>query len=282
MGNASTRLRVLRAGFSALGPVAPSLAAEYAERLFCRPPHRDLREHEVAFLATGARFDIRTERERLAAWRWGGDGRPLAMLLHGWGSRAARWHRLVPGLVEDGFQVVAYDQPAHGQSSGHLASLPQFVRALEAAVARLDASPALLLGHSLGGSAVAIAMHRGLATRRAVLLSAPAEQREYAERFARTIGLPDEAREIMADNLSRRLGFTWNDLDIPALAQGFSVPALIVHDRADQDVGFAHAEAIAQQWPGAELVPTDGLGHSGALDDPVIVQRIRDFAAGAR
>jgi hypothetical protein len=107
MGNASTRLRVLRAGFSALGPVAPSLAAEYAERLFCRPPHRYLREHEVAFLATGARFDFHTERERLAAWRWGADGRPLAMLLHGWGSRAARWHRLVPGLVEDGFQVVA-------------------------------------------------------------------------------------------------------------------------------------------------------------------------------
>ena len=281
MGTASTRLRMLRAGFSALGPVAPALAAEYAERLFCRPPSRELRDGEAGFLATGTRFEIRTGRETLAAWGWGTDG-PLAILLHGWGSRAARWHELVPALVGDGFRVVAYDQPAHGESSGQLASLPQFVRALEAVVARLDDPPALLVGHSLGGSALAIAMHRGVATRRAVLLSAPAEQREYAERFARTIGLPDAARDIMADNLSRRLGFTWNDLDIPELAHEFTVPALIVHDRGDLDVGFHHAQRIAENWPGAELLPTDGLGHSGALNDPMVVERVRGFAAGAR
>jgi pimeloyl-ACP methyl ester carboxylesterase len=281
MGNASARLRVLRAGFRALAPMAPTLAAEYAERLFCRPPSREMREAEAHFLATGSRVEIRTDADRLAAWQWGSTG-PLAILLHGWGSRAARWHPLIPVLVEDGFQVLAYDQPAHGESGGQLASLPQFVRALEAVVARLGRAPALLVGHSLGGSAAVIAMHRGMAVERVVLLSAPSEQREYAERFARTVGLPDEARDIMTDNLSRRLGFTWSDLDLPALVETSTVPALVIHDRQDTDVAFSHAERIVAAWPGAQLLATSGLGHSGALDDASVIERIRSFAADGR
>jgi pimeloyl-ACP methyl ester carboxylesterase len=281
MGQASTRLRVLRAGFRTLAPMAPTLAAEYAERIFCRPPPRELRDAEARFLATGRRSEIRTDTDRLAAWEWGSEG-PLAILLHGWGSRAARWHPLVPALVEDGFQVLAYDQPAHGESSGQLASLPQFVRSLEAVVARLARAPALLVGHSLGGSAAAIAMARGMAVGRIVLLGAPSEQREYAERFARTVGLPDESRDIMTDNLARRLGFTWSDLDLPELVADSTVPALVVHDRQDSDVGFSHAERIVAAWPGAELLPTSGLGHSGALEEASVIARIRSFAAGAR
>jgi pimeloyl-ACP methyl ester carboxylesterase len=225
--------------------------------------------------------EIRTDADRLAAWQWGSAG-PLAILLHGWGSRAARWHPLIPALLEDGFQVLAYDQPAHGESGGQLASLPQFVRALEAVVARIGRTPALLVGHSLGGSAAVIAMHRGMAAERVVLLSAPSEQREYAERFARTVGLPDEARDIMTDNLSRRLGFTWSDLDLPALVETSTVPALVIHDRQDTDVGFSHAERIVAAWPGAELLATSGLGHSGALDDASVIERIRSFAADGR
>jgi pimeloyl-ACP methyl ester carboxylesterase len=281
MGQASTRLRVLRAGFRTLAPMAPTLAAEYAERIFCRPPPRELRDAEARFLATGRRSEIRTDTDRLAAWEWGSEG-PLAILLHGWGSRAARWHPLVPALVEDGFRVLAYDQPAHGESSGQLASLPQFVRSLEAVVARLARAPALLVGHSLGGSAAAIAMARGMAVGRIVLLGAPSEQREYAERFARTVGLPDESRDIMTDNLARRLGFTWSDLDLPELVADSTVPALVVHDRQDSDVGFSHAERIVAAWPGAELLPTSGLGHSGALEEASVIARIRSFAAGAR
>jgi pimeloyl-ACP methyl ester carboxylesterase len=127
-----------------------------------------------------------------------------------------------------------------------------------------------------------IAMHRGMAADRVVLLSAPSEQREYAERFARTVGLPDEARDIMTENLSRRLGFTWSDLDLPALVSTSSVPALVIHDRQDTDVSFTHAERIVAAWPGAELLATSGLGHSGALDDPGVIERIRSFAAAAR
>lgn len=272
---------MLRAGFKALGPVAPALAAEYAERLFCTPPHRELSDREAAFLATGSRFEVRTGKEVLAAWRWGTEG-PLALLLHGWGSRAARWHELAPALVADGFQVVAFDQAAHGTSSGHQASLPQFVYALESVIAQLGVSPALLVGHSLGGSALAVAIRRGATPRRAVLLSAPSEQREYADTFARTVSLPDEARAIMENNLSERLGFTWDDLDIPTFAPTFTVPALIIHDRADSDVNFSHAERLAGSWPGSELLETSGLGHGGALNDPGVLHRIRDFAAGAR
>jgi pimeloyl-ACP methyl ester carboxylesterase len=274
-------MRVLRAAFSTLGPVAPAWAARCAGHLFRRPPRRAARAEEVRFLASGAPFRIPHGAGSLAAWQWGTTG-PLTILVHGWGSRAGRWHALAPLLAEDGFRVLAYDAPAHGASSGDLASLPQFVRALETMVAHVAEPPMLLIGHSLGGSAVAMAMLRGVAAERAVLLSVPAEQRVFAERFADALALPESVRGMMSSQLEARFGFTWEDFRLPDLVGQLDAPALIIHDRQDPDVAFESAERIRDAWPGAELLATSGLGHSGVLNDPAVTRRIREFAGAGR
>jgi pimeloyl-ACP methyl ester carboxylesterase len=62
---------------------------------------------------------------------------------------------LARALVGAGFRVVAYDAPAHGESTGRFASLPEFARAL-ADVAEALGKIHGLFGHSLGGAAVAM------------------------------------------------------------------------------------------------------------------------------
>jgi pimeloyl-ACP methyl ester carboxylesterase len=56
-----------------------------------------------------------------------------------------------------------------------------------------------------------------------------------------------------------------------------TVPALIFHDRDDRDVPYAHGEEIAGAWPGAQLVPTSGLGHRAILRDPDVIRRTVTF-----
>jgi pimeloyl-ACP methyl ester carboxylesterase len=53
-----------------------------------------------------------------------------------------------------------------------------------------------------------------------------------------------------------------------------------MHDRADEDVPYAHAEEIAAAWPGARLVPTTGLGHRGLMRDPAVVRETVAFLRG--
>jgi pimeloyl-ACP methyl ester carboxylesterase len=56
-----------------------------------------------------------------------------------------------------------------------------------------------------------------------------------------------------------------------------TAPALIIHDREDPDVPYAHGEEIAAAWPGAELLTTTGLGHRAVLRDPGVIQRTIAF-----
>jgi pimeloyl-ACP methyl ester carboxylesterase len=254
--------------------VAPGVAGRWAETIFCRPPRNEPRPQEEAFLATGTRHTVQSEEQDVAVWVWG-DG-PVVVLAHGWGSRAGRFSVLAQALVNSGFRVVLFDAPAHGVSMGSQASLPQFSRALRV-VADAMGPVHGLIGHSLGGAAVSLAMRNGLQARRAVLLAPPADVVLFSRAFAKHLHLPLRAHNVMRQNLESRLQIRWEELHVPTLARSMTAPALIVHDRDDPDVPYAHGEEIAAAWPGAELLTTSGLGHRAVLRDPEVIQRTVTF-----
>jgi len=267
-------LWVLRTAFRTVGSVAPGVAARWAETIFCSPPRHEARPAEEAFLATGRRLTVRSQEQDLAVWAWGQG--PVVILAHGWGGRAGRLTALAGGLMQNGFRVVLFDAPAHGASMGRLASLPQFARALR------DVGDTLgpvhgLVGHSLGGAAVSLAMRHGLATRRAVLLAPPADVFLFTHAFAEHLRLPPQVRRVMRENLESRLQIRLEELHVPTLARSMTTPALIVHDVDDPDVPYGHGAEIARAWPAAELVTTRGLGHRSILRDPEVVRRTIEF-----
>lgn len=270
---------MLRTAFRTVGSVAPGVAARWAETIFCRPPRHESRPAEEAFLATGKRITVKSGNRDLAVWTW--DKGPSVVLTHGWGGRAGRFSALAGALVQAGFGVILFDAPAHGASMGEQASLPEFARALR------DVADALgpvhgLIGHSLGGAALSLAMRDGLRAERAVLLAPPADVVLFSDAFAEHLRIPSRARDVMRQNLETRLQFRFEELHIPTLARSMSASALIIHDLEDTDVPFAHGEEIARAWPGAELFSTTGLGHRAILRDPGVVRRAVDFlAAGA-
>jgi pimeloyl-ACP methyl ester carboxylesterase len=271
----------LRAVFRTVGNVAPETAARWAETLFCTPPRHQPRSADEAFLATGRRFGVRSGREELAAWEWPGPkpDAPTVVLVHGWGSRAGRFSVMGQALAARGLRVVAYDAPAHGQSTGRLASLIEFARALRA-VADAAGPVHALVGHSLGGAAGVLALRDGLAADRAVLIAAPADVVRFSTAFADHLRIPPVARSAMRRNLERRLNARWDDLHLPTIVRRLRTAALVVHDRHDQDVPFGHAEEIAAAWPGARLHATDGLGHRAVLRDPGVVEATAAFLGG--
>ncbi|HEU5305125.1 MAG TPA: alpha/beta fold hydrolase, partial [Gemmatimonadales bacterium] len=191
-------LWILRTAFRTVGTVAPGLAARWAENIFCRPPRNEPRPGEEAFLATGTRLTVRHEDQDLAVWTWGQG--PVVVLVHGWGSRAGRFSAIAAAMMQAHFRVVAFDAPAHGASMGSQASLPQFARALRA-VADAAGPVHSLIGHSLGGAAVSLALRQGLRASRVVLLAPPADVVLFSHAFAEHLRIPSHARRVMRQNL---------------------------------------------------------------------------------
>ena len=276
MSRAPVRVWALRTAFRTVGSFAPDVAARWAETIFCTPPRHDPPATEEEFIATGRRFVVRSEGQDIAAWEWGAG--PTVLLAHGWGSRAGRFRGIGTALVDEGFRVVAHDAPAHGRSTGRFASLPEFARALRA-VADHAGEVYGIVGHSLGGAAACVAMHGGLAARRVVLVAPPADVQQFSQDFGDYLRIPPRTRQVMRRNLEARLRMRWDDLHMPTLAATLPVEALVVHDREDEEVPFAHGEELARAFPRGRLIATSGLGHRAILRDPEVVRQTVAFLA---
>jgi pimeloyl-ACP methyl ester carboxylesterase len=270
---------VKRAGLGASALVAPGLAGLWAERLFLTPPKPRYPSAEVFDLLDARQSYVLHRGRHIATWRWGARNAPAVLLAHGWGGRATQLRSFIPPLLNAGFRVIAYDQPAHGLSEGRLSGLPDFADAL-LEVAHHHGDVRAVIAHSLGGPAAAIALARGLAVERVVLISPPSDLVGYSRRFARWFAIPERVRRSMQAAIEERFGVRWADLELARVAPRLRAAALVIHDRADTQVPWSHGAAVARHWPGARLLTTRGLGHGRILQDDGVARATADFITG--
>lgn len=238
---------------------------------------RRLPPREVPMPPNATYFRVAHEGDELAGWRWGG-GKPV-LLVHGWeGSHADMLGFVEPLLARD-LGVIAVDLPAHGASDGVSATIPQMAAAL-AAVGKVVGRLHGVIGHSVGGPVLAVALSRGLEAGRAALIASPANYARQARATAMASGLvEDKEFAHLADELIR-LGTELPIMDLPNFAERLTQPALLLHSSDDRIVSIDEAREIARHWRGSRLIELDGLGHGRILGDAGVIGQVVDFLAG--
>jgi len=261
----------LRVPFRVLGPIAPGLMARWANRLW-RTTQRYPRPTSEQRLLQKAR---RETLDKVAVNVWG-EG-PAVLLVHGWNGRGTQMGGFIGPLLRAGYRVVAPDLPGHGDSPGRQCSVLLAAASLQT-VGRRYGPFAAAISHSFGGACLLLAMSDGLEVGRAVCISPPNRLEWLAARFADALQMPAGVRSAMLAQLEVRYGAgLWDRVAPETLAARLDIPGLIVHDRDDRQVPWRHAEAIARAWPGAELMLTDGLGHSRILYQREVIRRVVAF-----
>jgi pimeloyl-ACP methyl ester carboxylesterase len=272
---------MLRLGFRFLQTVSPTWAAALAERLFFTPPRSRLTQAMRHELEQGRSFGVRVEGHRIAVWSWGPADAPIVYLVHGWGSRGGRLTAFVRPLVTAGFRVIAFDGIGHGASEGQLSSAPQLARGLTALVD--DVGPAhAVVAHSLGAAVATLAMEWGMTVSRAAFIAPNADPVAHTLRWAQRLGLRSDVVARMRASSERRITFSWDGLNVLAMARRRRTPLLVIHDALDQVVPWTEGAAIVDEWAGSRLVTTRGLGHSDVARAPTVVaQAVRFLSVGA-
>jgi pimeloyl-ACP methyl ester carboxylesterase len=268
--------RLVQLAFRTAAQVAPSAAERGAAALFFTPRGRRDLSPVVAGLPRRAHV-IPFGDETLRAWSWGGG--PTVLLAHGWEGDAAQLRAFVAPLVAEGYRVVAFDMPAHGRSSGRQVGVAEMAHAI-ATIAEALGPVHAIVAHSLGGAATALAISRGLAVARVVLLAPAAEPTFFARRAAAMMGLPDEQRDGMLRLIEARLGQPLSTLDVRRLAPKLRAALLVMHDPEDSEVPWAHGLGIAEAWPDARLERLTGLGHRRLLRDAQVITQTVAFVDG--
>ena len=157
-----------------------------------------------------------------------------------------RCARFVFPLLQAGYRVIAYDQPAHGVSEGKLTGLPDFADVL-GAVARHHGGIEAVIAHSLGGAGAALALAWGKASfRKIVLVSPPSDLVGYSRRFARWYWMPEPVRKAMQNAIEERYGVRWEELEVAQRRAAPGGAALVIHDRDDRMMPWTHGAKVAR------------------------------------
>lgn len=272
-------LQVLRGAMKLLSRTAPGVASRVAMDLFMKPRRFRTPERERAMLAGATPFDVRLgETTTVKAWRWG-NGEKVVILVHGWEGRGSQLAAFAPPLLEAGYSVVTFDAPGHGASTGNRSSLPHFTYALRGVADATSAAPHAVIAHSLGCAATTLALRDGFQANRVVFLAPPLNPADYTAQFGEILGLDARTIRGLQSRIEERFLRKWSDYSLAASARAMTTPLLVIHDREDTDTLWSGGAALAEVWPGARLVTTEGLGHRRILREASVIEAASAFIA---
>jgi pimeloyl-ACP methyl ester carboxylesterase len=274
------KLYAVRFKFLLAARLSPQHAVQAAADLFCTPFASSRRRAATAPDAGAIEERLSVDGLDLAIYRWGDPQRePYVLFSHGWSSHGTRIAPWVASLRAAGYAVIAFDQAGHGKSGGDRTHLPDFACHLMAVAHRFGPAAAVI-GHSLGGAATAVALARGMAAERAVLIAPAADPLAAMERFSRFVWLGTGFGAQLAAFLERTTRVSIDSLQAHRNAPLIGHPALIVHDLEDREVPWHEGERYARLWPGARMISTRGCGHSRIAEDPGVIAATLRFLRG--
>jgi pimeloyl-ACP methyl ester carboxylesterase len=257
-----------------LSNALPEMTGRSAATMFLSPRPSELKDWEHQAERTGKRSSF---GGHLSALKWG-DGKRKILLMHGWESRASQMVSLVTPLTNHGFSVIAIDGPKHGQSGGDKANPIAFSDAIK--TAECEFGPFYgAIGHSLGGTAIALAMESGVRFERCALIASPSCFYDVLFAFANYIGLSIRARNYFINCVEQRAasGRSSKTLDVARIFSEIKPESLLIHSRDDKEVQYDSVIKIKQAYPNVHTLLCDDLGHRKVIRDTGIAIKVASF-----
>jgi pimeloyl-ACP methyl ester carboxylesterase len=249
-----------------------------AYQAFFSPSQYEVKSSDRETIERGNNYRLPYAGGELAVTAWGESG-PAVLLMHGWGGARAQMTGFVEPLLTAGYRVVAYDQPAHGQSDGELTNLLEIAPTMDL-IREKEGNFEAIIAHSFGTLITSYALvHRSFPPpARLVFFGSFNRLMDSLPRFQVLAGLPDEIIVGLRDTIYENFGKDVLDAIVnEQLAPQMDVPVLMFHDTADNVTPIEDSRTIARTWKQARLIETEGLGHRGALQSKSVHEEVISF-----
>lgn len=249
-----------------------------AYHAFFSPAKYEVKSSDREIIERGTTYRIPHVGGELAVTAWGQSG-PSVLLMHGWGGARAQMTGFVEPLLAAGYRVVAYDQPAHGESDGVLTNLLEIAPTMDV-IREREGNFEAILAHSFGTLITSYALIRRNFPPPARLVYFGAFNRllDSLPRFQVLARLSDEIIDGLREMIYETFGRDVLDAIVnEELAPRIEIPALMFHDTTDNVTPIEDSRAIAHAWSRAQLIETSGLGHRGALQSGQIHEQVVRF-----
>jgi pimeloyl-ACP methyl ester carboxylesterase len=272
-------LKLIQFGFGTLGRVFPEKASDLALKLFGTPRMRARHKVSDEIIESAENFHFDSRGLRLKGYEWG-SGEKTILLVHGWESRGTALRTFIPAFIDQGYRVITFDAPAHGDSPGKWTNIVQYAKAISDLIAKKGQVYGIIT-HSLGGAATMFAFHKinpELVTEKLVLIASPRNISDSINEAIELLNLPKNAANKFISKVENILDATIEETSLSSSAGIVSInKILVIHDVDDKIVPFIAAETNFEAFDNARLITTKGLGHYLLMKDKQIIQKITQF-----
>lgn len=276
IGYYKTKLRTI-------GMVSPAKAAELAYKLFCTPYTGRSKRKEPPVFHKAEKLFFEMDGNTIRGYRWRPEhpnGKTI-LIVHGFSSYAYKFEKYINPLKKEGFEVLAFDAPAHGNSGGKYINAAIYKNALLEIEQRYGPVYGIM-GHSLGGLAGALAFEQltNNQHKKLVLVAPATETHRAIDNFFTIIPVDEKTRKAFEELIGRIAEQPISYYSVSRVVKSTKAPVLWVHDRQDSICTFEDVQpVIDQHLPHIRFIVTEQLGHSKVYKDSKICSAIVQFLA---
>ncbi|MFT3844137.1 MAG: alpha/beta hydrolase [Lacibacter sp.] len=253
-------------------------AAEKAFELFCTP-YTGKKAKTPAVFDKAEKLHLKMDGYNLVGYRWNHPQPKKVLIIHGFSSTVKKFDHFVMPLVKKGYEVIGFDGPAHGDSSGKTVNAFLYKDMINAVYEKFGPVHSFI-AHSFGGLSLSLFMEeQQYQEHKKLVLIAPATETESAlKSFSDFLKIDDEVTEEIRNIIREKSKRPIHEISVRKCAEKISAEVLWIHDQEDDVTPWADAEKIQQDaHPNFQFMVTKGLGHRRIYRDNKVKKAILEF-----
>ena len=272
-------LKYVRTKFRVLSSFSKRKAAEKAFVLFCTPQQRNNKKLPPVF-ERSEKIRFLFQGQMVRGYRWSTQqSRKKALIVHGFESSVINFDRYIKPLTQKGYEVLAFDAPAHGRSSGNSITAVTYKELLVHVYEQYGPIDSFI-SHSFGGLCLGLALETLPHTQhhKLVLVAPAVETTTAIDNFFRFLHLDKDVRKEFDQLIMEMSGHLPSWYSLARASPHIKAQVLFLQDRDDNMTPLSDVEPIMKMnHPNFCFIITEGLGHRRIYRDNKISKAIIEF-----
>lgn len=263
--------------FKLLSALSKRKAAEKAFVVFGTPFMKSVRKAPVKNAEV---IHFHLNNKKMNGYRWNHPQGRKVLILHGFGSAAHKFEDYATLLVAEGFEVLAFDAPAHGHSEGGTTNAIEYSEMIKEVLQKFGPVENFI-AHSFGGISLSLALEQVAHSEntRIVFIAPATETTSAVDGAFKMLKLKNEkVRHEFEKIIIKVSGKETAWFSMRRAMHNIKAKVLWVHDEDDDITPWADALKVKEDnHPNIQFILTKGLGHRKIYHDENVKKQVITF-----
>ena len=263
--------------FKLLSVISKKRTAQKAFVIFGTPFMKSVRK---APLKNAETVHFYLNNKKMNGYRWNHPQAKKALILHGFGSAAHKFEEYATLLTNKGYEVLAFDAPAHGDSEGDTTNAIEYSAMIKQVMEQFGPIQSFM-AHSFGGISLSLALEQIPHDENTkVVFIAPATETTSAIDGAfsmlklKNLAVRNEFEKIIFNLTGKNVAW----FSMRRAMHNIKASVLWIHDEDDVITPWTDALKVKEDnHPNIKFVLTKGLGHQKIYHNDAVKTMLVNF-----